>query len=118
MTTLMRVRQGRCLHYPDHAKVRNEAILLPGGVFDIDDPFMRSIAVGQEHKLEPAPPDAVPTDLSKDRVLRNLRLAWEDPNPVPPVPRTEIEVNTSRAEGLLDGIQKPDERKVTVPAKA
>jgi hypothetical protein len=100
---LHRVCPGKYLHFPPEIDKKDPLWLPPGGVLDLDDPFVAKCIVGQEYKLEPDDTATEPTPILHTRFL-NIRaafLAAGEPTPAPGEPERPPEAKQ---------IPKPDER--------
>jgi len=74
---LKQVRDGKYLHFPFEIAKRDSLWLGPGGIIDMDDPFIAKCAAGQEYKLDDAPASATISEVNHP-VFRRARAEFAE----------------------------------------
>lgn len=125
MTKLHRVAEGNYLHYPFEVDADGELWLGPGGVLDMEDPYVRHAVKGQEYKLEPAPAGSVAAPITHTRMalLRDQFLGRAAAVPTDEESAREEGAERLDAEGGTGEIQKarvdrPTKKRAPVAQKA
>lgn len=106
---LFKVRKGDYLHYPNGMTDSggNRCWLRPGGVLDMDDPFVAHSVKGQEYKLEPAPDAEAPTEVRSQKLLL-LRQRFEGAGSPPTKQQTKARELKEKINPKRGQIQVPD----------
>ena len=105
---LLEVGTGWVLQMPTGIGNPHERVwLMPGGVVDSSDPYIAHAIKGQEHKFQPAPKDAKPSDVPP--VIMQERTVWmQKTPPITKATAKATEATTiAAATGLTSGIEAP-----------